>query len=216
MTRPTFSPLLFAVPCLLVATCAFGSAYARPDSDGAVAELGGPAAPSVAPSPNVSLYDTLRRGGWQFGGWPSALPGDRSGDDTLNAMSPKPRSAGWVVPLRLADEATLRSWSGGVRRADGSVEVSSGLLMDVSLGAFTFTPSLGATFGGGARGTGTGGDAPTRLRSQFEVGYQFGNTSQLVLGYGRVTALGAIGEGWNDNDVVSLTYRLPFGSLLDW
>lgn len=164
----------------------------------------------------VALNEALGRDGWQFGAWPSSRSDDGGDHDVLNAMRPKPRGAGWSIPLHLADEATLRTWGTEDRRLDGGRSVSSGVLMDVAIGAFTFTPSVGASFGASTGNGGSGTDPQARLRSQFEVGYRFGDTSQLVLGYGRVTGIGSDEGSLENHDVVSLTYRLPFGSLLGW
>jgi len=117
------------------------------------------------------------------------------------------RIGGSLIPW-LEPYATLKPWVGNVPTADGSVRGAGGVLVDVPLGSFVFTPSVGAGYFTPAP---RDGNAAVQYRSQIELGYQFENQSRVTLGYSR-TMSGS--DGRNDSNVVGFTYRLPFGALL--
>lgn len=121
-------------------------------------------------------------------------------------MHDKLRAGPGLALSSLGEGVTLRPWTAAADVAGGG---AGGLLLDVPIGGFTFTPSFGAARGEAAT---LGGASAVMLRSQLEVGYRFDNASRLSLGYSRITAYGGERSG---GDVLSLSYRLPFGALLD-
>lgn len=153
--------------------------------------------------------------GWALSGWTigGLAFGDGEAAAALAATSlhEKQRSGPGLALSSLGEGVALRSWAAG-SEPGGRVGAGGGLLLDVPVGGFTFTPSFGAVRG---ESLSVNGGVATALRSQLEVGYSFDNASRLSFGYSRLSNLN--GEsGRSDRDVVSLSYRLPFGALLDW
>lgn len=150
--------------------------------------------------------------GWTVGAL--AFGGGEAVVAAPTSMHDKLRAGPGLALKSLGDRATLRPWTAGPSAA-GNAGGAGGVLLDVPMGGFTFTPSFGAArseavaFNGGA--------ATITLRSQLEIGYQFDNTSRLSFGYSRISAYG--GEKANQDrgngDMLTLSYRLPFGALLD-
>lgn len=159
--------------------------------------------PAGAGSPVVS--------GWTVGGLAGGgLPDSAS----ASALHAKTRGAAGLTLSGLGDGAALRPWaaSGGDSRGHGAGGgAASGLLLDVPFGSFTFTPSVGAVQTDRVT---LSGMPSLGLRSQIELGYQFDNSSRVALGFSRTSSLGTNDD--RDDDVVSLSVRLPFGNLLDW
>ncbi|HYH21515.1 MAG TPA: acyloxyacyl hydrolase [Azospirillum sp.] len=119
------------------------------------------------------------------------------------------RIGGSLIPW-LEPYATLKPWVGTVPMADGTVRGAGGVLVDVPLGSFVFTPSVGAGYF-----TPTPRDSNTAVqyRSQIELGYQFENQSRVTLGYSRTMSSGG-NDSRPDSNIIGFTYRLPFGALL--
>lgn len=150
--------------------------------------------------------------GWTVGGL--AWGGAGNGPDSVSAsgLHAKTRGPAGLTLSGLGDGAALRPWaaSGGDSRGSGG-GAASGLLLDVPFGSFTFTPSVGAVR---ADRVTLSGAPSLGLRSQVEFGYQFDNASRVALGFSRTSSLGTNDD--RDDDVISLSVRLPFGNLLDW
>lgn len=172
------------------------------------------AMPAAAQSLSVGTESPVVSG-WTVGGlaWSGAAG---NGVDSVSAsgLHAKTRGPAGLTLSGLGDGAALRPWaaSGGDSRGHGaSGGTASGLLLDVPFGSFTFTPSVGAVQSDRVT---LSGMPSLGLRSQVELGYQFDNSSRVALGFSRTSSLGANDD--RDDDVVSLSVRLPFGSLLDW
>lgn len=158
--------------------------------------------------------------GWTIGALPAPADGARvfppgvgpmggagpDRADQLFGLHDKYRLGGsllqWLQPY-----AALTPWLSAGPAADGQAVTGGGVLLDVPVGAFTFTPSVGA------------GYTPRRLRpdgetvefrSQLEIGYAFENRSRVTLGYSHIRS-GS--DGRDDSDVLGFTFRLPFGAL---
>lgn len=96
---------------------------------------------------------------------------------------------------------------GGV--SGGLPGLMGGVLIDVPLGSFVFTPSVGAGTLPTVRREGGPG---TEFRSQLELGYEFDNKSRFSLGYSRIVNDAAAGDpAAGTNNVFGFYYRLPFG-----
>lgn len=152
--------------------------------------------------------------GWGLSGWTIgalAFGGDDAAPLAASSLHDKRRSGPGLALSSLGEGVALRSWAAGTEPG-GRVGAGGGLLLDVPVGGFTFTPSFGAVRG---ESLSLNGGVSTALRSQLEVGYRFDNESRLSFGYSRLSALSG-DAGRADGDVVSLSYRLPFGALLDW
>ncbi|HEY0837832.1 MAG TPA: hypothetical protein VGE72_28205 [Azospirillum sp.] len=150
--------------------------------------------------------DLLRN--WKIGSLDTS--GTLQASDRLQDLhQQKFRLGGSLLPW-LEPYATLKPWIGNVPAADGTVRGAGGVLVDVPLGSFVFTPSVGAGYFTPAP---RDGNATVQYRSQIELGYQFENQSRVTLGYSR-TMSGSGGESRTDSNVVGFTYRLPFGALL--
>ena len=99
--------------------------------------------------------------------------------------------------------------TGSAGISSGLAGIMGGVLIDVPLGSFVFTPSVGA----GTLPTVRREGAPTtEFRSQLELGYQFDNNSRFSLGYSRIINDAASGDpSAGANNVFGFYYRLPFG-----
>lgn len=158
-----------------------------------------------AGNPGAAVAVTLgagAQGGWSIGSldpqaadWQSA----RFSDEKFR-LPGLTIASGW---------ASLRPWIGfSASRYDASLHGISGFLIDLPVGGFRFTPSIGAGF----TGRSTPDAVPAlELRSQFEVGYEFGDRSRLTLGFSRSS--GNDDSHWSlpSEDAFALRYRLPFG-----
>lgn len=125
--------------------------------------------------------------------------------DRVSDLHDKVRIGGTVVP-GLDGSATVRPWVSVEPAADGRLHGMSGVLVDVPVGSFVFTPSVGA----GYINHSALDAAPTvQFRSQIELGYEFENKARFALGYSRITSDDS--DGRDPNNVFGLYYRLPFG-----
>lgn len=95
-------------------------------------------------------------------------------------------------------------------RNSDSIFGIGGILIDVPLGSFTFTPSIGA--GRMPSALHDNGDR-VEFRSQLELGYQFDNNARFSFGYSRIDPRGG-DSGSNSDNIFGLYYRLPLGSLI--
>lgn len=171
-----------------------------------------------------------RFGNWALGGLAYSL--QPPADSSLTVLNSKMRIGGSLIP-QIEGYANVQPWIGpgtgssltprgavtgltGGLPGSGSAGVSGGLagimggvLIDVPLGSFVFTPSVGA----GTLPTVRREGAPTtEFRSQLELGYQFDNNSRFSLGYSRIVNDAAAGDpAAGTNNVFGFYYRLPFG-----
>ncbi|ANC92810.1 hypothetical protein A6A40_13520 [Azospirillum humicireducens] len=171
-----------------------------------------------------------RFGTWALGGLAYGL--QPPPDSSLTILNSKMRIGGSLIP-QIDGFASVQPWIGpgtgssltprgavtglaGGLTGTGSAGVSGGLagimggvLIDVPLGSFVFTPSVGA----GTLPTVRREGAPTtEFRSQLELGYQFDNKSRFSLGYSRIVNDAAAGDpAAGTNNVFGFYYRLPFG-----
>lgn len=163
----------------------------------------GPARADEAPAA-VDSVPNWRLGSLAFS---NAVPTDRS--ERIGDLHQKYRLGAAPLP-GLEPYAALKPWVAGTTQPDGTMTSRGGVLIDVPVGSFTFTPSVGAGYVANSprenRGT-------IEFRSQIELGYQFENSARMTLGYSRITG-GALADSRTDaNNVVGFTYRLPFGAL---
>jgi len=139
---------------------------------------------------------------WTFG----SLQMPRANDNALGGLGDE-KSRLFDVPLPgLRDTLTLHSWI-SVPATPGQGLRASGFLIDVPLGNFRITPSIGA----GLPDHLTYGEAPSlQIRSQLEIGYEFDDHSRFAVGFSRSSGEG--GRFNNDpDDVFALYYRIPLG-----
>lgn len=107
--------------------------------------------------------------------------------------------------------ASVKPWVGGEVTSDGSVFGAGGILIDIPLGPFVFTPSFGA--GLWASGNGKDMGSPFEFRSQLELGYQFENQSRFSVSYSHMSNA-SLGDSNPGANTVSLYYHLPTRWLL--
>lgn len=175
----------------------------------AIIVLAGAAAYAPAAAQGDAAPTVLALSGWTIGGL--AFGGGESAPLAATSLHDKQRSGPGLALSSLGEGVALRSWAAGAEPG-GRVGSGGGLLLDVPVGGFTFTPSFGAVR---AESLSLNGGASTALRSQLEVGYRFDNESRLSFGYSRLSNMNG-DSARLDSDVLSLSYRLPFGALLDW
>ncbi|WP_448188191.1 hypothetical protein [Azospirillum sp. sgz301742] len=174
----------------------------------AVVSLGVVAAGPACAEEALAPVDTVPS--WRLGSlaFSNSVPTDRS--ETIGDMQQKYRLGAAPLP-GLEPYAALKPWVAGNKQPDGTVTSRGGVLLDVPVGSFLFTPSVGAGYVANSprenRGT-------IEFRSQVELGYQFENRSRVTLGYSRITGGPAADSRTETNNVVGFTYRLPFGALL--
>lgn len=145
-------------------------------------------------------------------------------DSRLSSLNNKMRLGGSPMPgveayavirpwIGLGGDAGGRALTSGGPGSSGAGGVMGGVLIDVPLGSFIFTPSFGASLGPtnlprAQRDAG----ATTEFRSQLELGYVFDNKSRFSLGYSRIATDGNTVDSANaPNNVFGFYYRLPFG-----
>ncbi len=107
--------------------------------------------------------------------------------------------------------AKLKPWVGAELTSDGATYGVGGILVDVPLGPFVFTPSFGAGLysGGGGKDLGS----PVEFRSMVELGYQFGNQSRFSVGYSHISNAGITQTNPGSN-ILSAYYHVPTRWLL--
>ncbi len=160
-----------------------------------------------------------RFGNWAVGGLAYSL--QPPAESNLTILNSKMRIGSSLIP-QAEPYVTIQPWigpaSGSSVTPRGAVTglgagltggLSGGVLVDVPLGSFVFTPSFGA----GTLPTARREGAPTtEFRSQLELGYEFDNKSRFSLGYSRIVNDAAAGDpAAGTNNVFGFYYRLPFG-----
>ncbi|WP_345773843.1 hypothetical protein [Azospirillum endophyticum] len=164
-----------------------------------------------------------RFGGWALGGLAYSL--QPPAESNLTVLNSKVRIGSSLLP-QIEPYANIQPWigpgTGSSLTPRGAVNglgaglgsglgggLSGGVLVDVPLGSFVFTPSVGAGTLPSARRE---GGPTTEFRSQLELGYEFDNKSRFSLGYSRIVNDAAAGDpAAGTNNVFGLYYRLPFG-----
>ncbi|ALG75403.1 hypothetical protein VY88_25730 [Azospirillum thiophilum] len=167
-----------------------------------------------------------RFGNWALGGLAYSL--QPPADSNITVLNSKMRIGGSLIP-QIEPYASVQPWigpgtgssltprgavtglGGGVTGAvsGGLPGLMGGVLIDVPLGSFVFTPSVGAGTLPTVRREGGPG---TEFRSQLELGYEFDNKSRFSLGYSRIVNDAAAGDpAAGANNVFGFYYRLPFG-----
>lgn len=175
----------------------------------ALSLVSGPLAAQQLPDP----AGDGRIGNWKIGGLAYSLGEPAVDNRVSDLLQDKVRIGSPLVP-QLAPYASVRPWlAPGPAAVDGPASGVSGLrggiLIDVPLGSFVFTPSFGA---GTLPRTIRDPAGSREFRSQLELGYEFDNKSRFSLGYSRIATDGNPGEGSQTaNNVFGLYYRLPFG-----
>ncbi|MGQ9371393.1 hypothetical protein ACUQ99_33955 [Azospirillum sp. A39] len=160
-------------------------------------------------APSASLVPDAARDDWKLGSLPlGTLPPDRA--DRLGDLHDKFRIGGALVPW-LEPYATLKPWLTAEPSVDGRVASTGGLLLDVPVGSFTFTPSIGAGYVPLSPAEPQGS---LEVRSQLELGYEFDNDARLAVGYSHIAPAGDGAETRSGDNIFSFTFRMPFGALL--
>ena len=108
--------------------------------------------------------------------------------------------------------ASVRPWLGTERTATRNSFGVGGVLVDVPLGNFVFTPS----FGGGRYSENDGRAQVTAMqyRSSLALGYHFEDQSRLSLDYSHTTTSAQAFGGPVSGNALSFTYRIPASKLL--
>jgi len=128
-------------------------------------------------------------------------PGGNAGDFRLEY-----RFADNLVPY-LDDWMAVRPWVGTEVTTDGGLYGAGGLLFDIPVGAFTFTPGFGA----GLYHNGGGKDLGSALefRSTAELSYRFQNESRLSVAFGHISNTGAFSEQNPGAEILTLYFHFP-------
>ncbi|MEI6986487.1 MAG: acyloxyacyl hydrolase [Rhodospirillaceae bacterium] len=105
--------------------------------------------------------------------------------------------------------AKLKPWLGVEATSDGAVYGLGGILFDIPLGPFVFTPSFGA--GLYSSGSGKKLGSPIEFRTMVELGYQFDNQSRFSVGYSHISNAGITTTNPGSN-ILSVYYHVP----ADW
>ncbi|WP_109110089.1 hypothetical protein [Azospirillum sp. TSO35-2] len=130
------------------------------------------------------------------------------GPGSSGSLTPRGAGLGMVGGGPAGDGLAAGGMPGG-GVSTGLAGMMGGVLIDVPLGSFVFTPSFGAGALPGARREG----APTtEFRSQLELGYEFDNKSRFSMGYSRIVNDASSSDpAAGPNNVFGFYYRLPFG-----
>lgn len=159
--------------------------------------------------------DGDRIGNWTIGGLAYSVQAPP--ENTMTGLNSKMRIGGASLLPQIEPYASVRPWigpgaqpvNGPALGAGGMAGLMGGVLIDVPLGSFVFTPSFGA---GTMPRTPRDGGTVTEFRSQLELGYEFDNKSRFSLGYSRIATDGnPTDTPSGPNNVFGLYYRLPFG-----
>ncbi|CAK0744135.1 lipid A 3-O-deacylase [Azospirillaceae bacterium] len=105
--------------------------------------------------------------------------------------------------------AKLKPWVGAEATSDGAIYGLGGVLIDVPLGPFVFTPSFGA--GLYTPGDGKKLGSVLEFRSMVELGYRFENQSRFTMGYSHISN-GGLSQTNPGSNILSVYYHLP----ADW
>jgi hypothetical protein len=167
---------------------------------------GGPAQAQESPPTERVTGDRINN--WKIGSL--AYTGSGLQESTVSDLQSKIRIGSSLLPGE-EEHVSIRPWIGfGATSVDGTVQSMGGLLMDVPVGDFVFTPSIGASMlPSAARENGN----TVQFRSQLELGYEFDDQSRFSLAYSRVSAGRIISGDGGSNKVIGLYYRMPFSAL---
>ncbi len=110
--------------------------------------------------------------------------------------------------------ASVKPWLGTERTASRNTFGVAGILVDVPLGNFIFTPS----FGGGRYTESDGRDQTSALqfRSSLALGYRFDDQSRFSIDYSHTSATAQTLGGPVGGNALSFTYRIPSTRLPTW
>lgn len=115
------------------------------------------------------------------------------------------RSSLSLLP-RFEPYVSIRPWVGVEVTGDGAAYGAGGVLFDVPVGSFVFTPSFGA--GVFASGDGKKMGSALEFRSQLELGYMFENHSRFSIAYSHISNADLTETNPGANSV-TLYYHLP-------
>jgi len=134
-------------------------------------------------------------------------PRDEAGDFRLEY-----RFGTSLVP-GIDDYVSVRPWVGGEVTTDGGLYGVGGLLFDIPIGSFNFTPSFGAGLhhDGGGKELGS----VIEFRSTAELSYTFENDSRISVAYGHISNAG-ITEHNPGTEIFTIYYQLPSSWLFGW
>jgi len=105
--------------------------------------------------------------------------------------------------------AQIKPWIGGEATSDGALYGAGGFLVDIPLGSFVFTPSVGA--GLFSEGGGKELGSIIEFRTQLEVGYEFDNKSRVGVTYSHISNAG-ISDTNPGTNLIVVYYHIP----VDW
>lgn len=105
--------------------------------------------------------------------------------------------------------ALFKPWVGAEATSDGALYGAGGILIDIPVGSFVFTPSLGV--GLFSEGGGKELGSVIEFRSQLEVGYEFENNSRFGVTYSHISNAG-ISETNPGANLIVVYYHVP----VDW
>lgn len=151
----------------------------------------------------VPVAAEMRDESWTIGSLSSAIPPlastnlDRSNLPRL--LGDKLRIGSIAVPV-FGDGIVAHPWLSQSPR-----NTLTGILVDLPLGGFRLTPSIGAGYVDHSAAA-----SRLEIRSQLELGYEFDNRSRFTLGVSR-TSDDRSRSGGPNNDVFGFYYRLPIG-----
>ena len=133
-------------------------------------------------------------------------------DSRPTASLPESYRFGTSLFSAIEPYATLRPWRGTERAPGRSSFGGGGILVDVPLGDFIFTPS----FGGGRYSENDGRDQTSAMqfRSSLGLGYRFDDQSRFSLDFSRTTTTAPTIGGPVGGSALSFTYRIPSAVLL--
>jgi len=107
--------------------------------------------------------------------------------------------------------AKLKPWVGAEVTGQGGLYGVGGILVDVPLGSFMFTPSFGT--GLYSPGAGKVLGSVVEFRSQIELGYEFENQSRFSAAYSHISNANITQTNPGTN-MISVYYHLPAAWLL--
>ncbi len=134
-------------------------------------------------------------------------------DDNLSASNPlQQHRFGPALVSAIEPVASVKPWIGSERAPNRNSFGLAGVLVDVPLGKFVFTPS----FGGGRYTESDGRDQSSviQLRSSVELGYRFDDQSRVSLDYRHTTTTAQTIGGPVGGSALAFTYRIPSARLL--
>ncbi|WP_207458328.1 acyloxyacyl hydrolase [Azospirillum sp. SYSU D00513] len=148
-------------------------------------------------------------GNWKIGA--QAYLGETELETTVSNLQNKVRVGSSLLP-GLEPYLSVHSWVGfGPETTDGTVQGMGGVLIDVPVGSFVFTPSIGASL---LPQTDRDRGGAVQLRSQLELGYEFEDQSRFSLAYSRLSTSGVGPIDGGSTKVLGLYYRMPFSAFL--